>query len=348
MKTSTATTPTPRDEATSIAGSVQRNRTILVLLALILALSLGACTRDRAATEGEATGDVEIIAPGLGAAPTATPQPMNASGEPDVVASTPSPDEEGAEGGTTASTEETIVDYEVQPGDTLLCIAIKFDTSVERLKEMNFLATEMLQAGQPLDVPMIPPTPTPTPEPFYHVVQVGDSLTGIAAQYGVDWDDILTANRMADANALRAGDELIIPGYAPAGVPETETGGETGSESTVVDDGTGPATHTVQAGESLNGIAVTYGISASALADANGITNRNTLRVGQVLTIPGMTRQQLADLRAQRHVVASGESLSEIARQYGVTTQAIIDRNKLGNPNAIYVGQELIIPAPGE
>ena len=48
------------------------------------------------------------------------------------------------------------------------------------------------------------------------------------------------------------------------------------------------------------------------------------------------------------HVVQRGETLSEIAKEYGVTMQAIMDANGLSNPNHIVTGQKLIIPAPGE
>jgi lysozyme len=44
--------------------------------------------------------------------------------------------------------------------------------------------------------------------------------------------------------------------------------------------------HTVKSGESLLGIASQYGVTAEALAAANGINDQNHVFVGQVLTIP--------------------------------------------------------------
>jgi LysM repeat protein len=46
------------------------------------------------------------------------------------------------------------------------------------------------------------------------------------------------------------------------------------------------------------------------------------------------------------HTVRRGESLSEIARGYGVSVQAIVEANDLDNPNRIVTGQKLIIPSP--
>lgn len=47
------------------------------------------------------------------------------------------------------------------------------------------------------------------------------------------------------------------------------------------------------------------------------------------------------------HVVRQGDTLRSIATLYNTTWQAIAARNALANPNRIYVGQRLVIPAPG-
>ena len=48
------------------------------------------------------------------------------------------------------------------------------------------------------------------------------------------------------------------------------------------------------------------------------------------------------------HTIQRGETLSQIAKKYGVTVQALVDANGLSNPNHIVVGQKLIIPVSGE
>ena len=60
-----------------------------------------------------------------------------------------------------------------------------------------------------------------------------------------------------------------------------------GPAATVVGDQTTEATHTVAKGETLASIARRYGTTVSALADTNGISNPNLIRIGQVLTVPG-------------------------------------------------------------
>lgn len=51
-----------------------------------------------------------------------------------------------------------------------------------------------------------------------------------------------------------------------------------------------------------------------------------------------------AVMRGYEHVVKPGETISGIARHYGVTAGAIVEANQLADPHAIRVGQILFIP----
>ncbi len=66
--------------------------------------------------------------------------------------------------------------------------------------------------------PTLPPLPTPTP--FVHTIVENDTLSGIAAFYGVTTEALMTANPGIDPNFLSIGDQLIIP------LPVTEVDGE--------------------------------------------------------------------------------------------------------------------------
>lgn len=67
-------------------------------------------------------------------------------------------------------------------------------------------------AGSPVaEAPAMSPTATAIPEPELYVVQVGDSLSGIAAGYGVSVDDIMAANGFNNPDYLQAGQTLLIP-----------------------------------------------------------------------------------------------------------------------------------------
>lgn len=105
----------------------------------------------------------------------------------------------------------------------------------------------------------------------------------------------------------------------------------------------GQVIHTVQSGENLYRIGLKYGVSAEAIAQANGIANPNLIFVGQKLTIP--TGEASASPTGERiHIVQRGENLYRIGLRYGISVQAIAQANSIVNPNQIFVGQKLIIP----
>lgn len=98
--------------------------------------------------------------------------------------------------------------------------------------------------------------------------------------------------------------------------------------------------HTVRAGESLTSIARAYGTSVEALAALNNITDPNRVYVGQRLKIlPEVAGGQ----PPMTHVVQKGESLSVIAKRYGVSVRELALWNGVQDPNRIRVGQELVV-----
>ncbi len=105
------------------------------------------------------------------------------------------------------------------------------------------------------------------------------------------------------------------------------------------------AQHVVRAGETLAGIGRQYGVSWSAIAQANNLANANRIYSGQVLCIPPAgTTPTPAPTCIATHVVKAGETLAAIGRQYNVSWPAIAQANNLANANQIYAGQRLCIP----
>jgi LysM repeat protein len=107
--------------------------------------------------------------------------------------------------------------------------------------------------------------------------------------------------------------------------------------------------HIVQYGENLYRIALHYGVSMDALAQANGITNQARIFAGQKLIIPDfdasapvVENPTLAGTPIY-HTVAPGETLESIARKYGMTIQQLVEINQIANPNRINRGQQLTV-----
>ncbi|ELR63407.1 N-acetylmuramoyl-L-alanine amidase [Photobacterium marinum] len=104
--------------------------------------------------------------------------------------------------------------------------------------------------------------------------------------------------------------------------------------------------HKVTSGQSLSIIAAKYGTSVSNLKHANNLRS-NTLKVGQVLVIPGgvavaSTRSAKSVVKTVNHTVKRGEYLGKIAVDYGVSVASIRSLNKL-HSDELAVGQKLKI-----
>jgi LysM repeat protein len=105
------------------------------------------------------------------------------------------------------------------------------------------------------------------------------------------------------------------------------------------------AVHIVQRGENLFRIALRYGVSLNALAQANGIVNTRRVYVGQRLVIPGRGSSSASSSSSSGvHVVQRGENLFRIALRYGTSVQALAAANNIANASRVYVGQRLTIP----
>ncbi len=109
---------------------------------------------------------------------------------------------------------------------------------------------------------------------------------------------------------------------------------------------TSTSSHTVRSGETLRGIAAAHNTTVAALAAANRLADPDLILVGQVLDLAGGGRTANA-AATTTYRVRSGDTLGTIASRHGSTIAAIVQANRLTNPNLIRIGQELAIPASG-
>ena len=206
-------------------------------------------------------------------------------------------------------TEENI--YVVKSGDSLYSIAKKYNTTVDNLKNLNNLTSNVLMIGQKLLVPTVNNNSSST-----YVVQNGDSLYKIAQKYNTTVNDIKSLNNLS-SDALMIGQTLKIP---------TNTSNSTTSGNNT--------TYTVKSGDSLYKIAQRYNTTVNAIKRLNGLSSDN-LSVGQQLLIPSSTGETT-------YTVQSGDSLYSIAKKFNTTVDNLKELNNLSS-TLLNIGQKLIV-----
>lgn len=168
--------------------------------------------------------------------------------------------------------------------------------------------------------------PTEQPAvPLVHVVASGENLTLIAEQYDVSIEALRVVNNLRNADVLRVGKELIIPG---------------GKGEFVA------AVHGVRLGDSLATIAHEYGTSIEAVMEANLLVNRDYVpAAGQFLSVISRTgSEQPYFVQGTPYIVKEGESILEIAARHDLPVSRLARANDLAYPVRLFPGQRLRIP----
>lgn len=165
-------------------------------------------------------------------------------------------------------------------------------------------------------------------ETITYTVQRGDTLSSIASRYGTTVQELVDINGLSNPNLIYPGEVLRI----------TTNSTTHGSETR----GTGSIIYTVQRGNTLSQIANRYGVTVSHIVEINNIANPNLIYPGQKLRITESTNTNLNPVNQNNfYTVQRGDTLSGIARRYGVSTQYLVRLNGISNPNLIYPGQML-------
>ena len=242
------------------------------------------------------------------------------------------------------NTSTTVGNYTVKSGDTLYRIAMNHSMSVQELKSLNGLSSDLIRVGQSLKVKggstsssSTSTSTSSTSSASTHTVKSGDTLYGIGLKYGVSVQQIKSLNNLS-SDIIHVGQTLKLS----KGSSATSTNTSTTASTT-------KTTHVVKSGDTLYGIGLRYKASISDIKKWNNLSS-DVIHVGQRLSIGQSASASTVKTTATStsttqgsYTVKSGDTLYKIAMANKTTVQAIKQKNNLSS-DFIYVGQKLTMP----
>lgn len=225
------------------------------------------------------------------------------------------------------------VNHVVQRGETIYSIARAYGVDMDAiLIRNNIVDPNRIRAGQTLVIPTGAVT-----VPRVHVVAAGETLYSLAIRYNTTVEALVATNSLGNANNIVVGQVLTLPA----------TGGPA----------TYPRSYMLDRGDTLRSVGERFGVTWQAIAAYNNIPNANNVQAGMLITIPPVGYvppstpptggPYVPPVYNRVYVVQRGDTLSAIARMFGVTVDGIRALNSLRPADAIYPGDVLTIPATG-
>ncbi len=247
--------------------------------------------------------------------------------------------------------------YTVKAGDSLYRIAKNHNISLQELKSLNNLNSDLIFAGQVLKVSgqvSSSQSSTNTSQSSNQIqasgngtytVKAGDSLYRIAKNHNISLQELKNLNNLS-SNLIMPGQVLKVSGQVSSSQPSTNT-----SQSSNQTQISGNGTYTVKAGDSLYRIAVNHNMSLQELKNLNNLSS-NLIMPGQVLKVSGQVSSSQPSTNTSQnsnqtqtsgngtYTVKAGDSLWAIANSHKMTLNDLKRVNNLSS-DLIYVGQTL-------
>ena len=174
-----------------------------------------------------------------------------------------------------------------------------------------------------------------------YTVQSGDTLSGIAEKFNTTYTRLASINNISNPNLIYVGQTLTINSASQSYSNHYQQPAAANTSTSSSD------VYTVKSGDTLSGIAAQYGTNYEYLASLNGLSNPNTIYVGQQIRVRANASESWQAGNSQQtagtYTVQSGDTLYAIALRLGMNWQTLARINGISSPYTIFVGQTLVL-----
>lgn len=226
--------------------------------------------------------------------------------------------------------------YTVQSGDSLWAIAQKFNTSVDHLKQLNGLTSNLIYVGQTLDVDgqaVAQPAKAATPAPAKTVAQPVQQQVPVAKV------------SVASSTQKAAPVASSVTQVQPSSVATSKVApAVTGSSATTVSSSQAPVSRTASTSVSSSSSSQQT-VTSSSNSQASVTSSVSSAALASTVSSQSSSKQAVIAANHITVTVKTGDSLYTIAQEYGVSVASLREANpNLGN--SLTVGQKIIINNP--
>ncbi len=182
--------------------------------------------------------------------------------------------------------------------------------------------------------------------PATYTVQSGDTVSAIAARFGLATASVLAVNGLGWKSLIFPGQVVRLSGAS--------------STTPVVSQ---PARYTIQRGDTISGIAERHGLTTQGVLALNNLSRTSIIYPGQVIQLSGSSiaitpvssvesndppspppTDAPAPVINNTYTIKTGDTVTSIAARFGVGIDAILGANSLSRSSIIYAGRTLMIP----
>ena len=232
--------------------------------------------------------------------------------------------------------------YVVGKKETIYGICKKLNISKDEITKVNPKVADGIKQGEKIYIPVVKndnvaaeAAATEIPEEFHHIVKKGETLYGLSRMYNISQEEIIRRNPSAE-QGLKAGQSIVIPQNREESITDVNTA----NNSSLL-------FHTIKSGDTLFNVAKRYNTTIENILMLNPGVSPTNFKIGEVVRIKPDTKVDDTDKTDEHpqfisHTVKKGEDIYDIANQYNVSADEIMN----ANPNVGKIKKNTILTVP--